>query len=703
MRRILLLLVCGFFALAIVAKTVTPAASLPDYYAKVDGKSGKALFDAVQTVTKTGYTSLGYNGLWTAFKTTDKKSNGQVWDMYSDCNWTFGSDQCGSYSNECDCYNREHSIPKSWFGGSTSGPGCDIFHLVPTDGKVNSARSNYSFGEVSSANYTYDGAKRGSAKNITITGGNTIAGNTGTVISASGTVFEPRDEYKGDFARGYMGSLLRWAGEQAFTTGEGSDIFTSNYSTGSYGLTKYGVALLMKWHRQDPVSQKEIDRNNGIQQTQGNRNPFIDYPYLAEYIWGEKAGETLYLDKLMTAYDSDFVLGESDGSRSEVVRTPVLSVSATTVNFPSVMVDEESSYGIKVTGMYLTSDVTLTISGEDADMFEASCSSLTMAEANSSITKNNVTLTYVPTEKGQHSGVLQIASAGAETITVKLYGACNAACQVTWMVNGEEYTAGNPTTTLATGGKVTTLPTAPTSPCAESNQFVGWSEEVITTPQDEVPADLFSDASEAPAVSRNVVYNAVFATLEETEIYESLAAPVSMDLSNTEGWTLSGLIKDTKHWRMVTNSYIESPSINASQITSITINMRTYGGTQYNTIEFTMNGTKIGELVAANKTLNDYTWTPTSTLSGVGALRFSSKTNSDQNGPALSSIHIEMAGGGVTTEYYYSNYVTSCGPTTDIVEVQSAQSMGNKLLRDGQLVIEYNGVYYNTLGQSLNL
>ena len=701
MKRTLLFVFCSFIALAMMAKTVTPAASLPTYYQQIDGKAGKTLFDAVQQVTKTGYSSLGYNGLWTAFKTTDKKSNGQVWDMYSNCNWTFGSDQCGSYSNECDCYNREHSIPKSWFGGSTSGPGCDIFHLVPTDGKVNGMRSNYAFGEVSSASYTYDGAKKGSAKSITITGGNTIAGNTGTTISASGTVFEPRDEYKGDFARGYMGSLLRWAGEKAFTTGEGSDIFTTTFTTGSFGLTKYGVALLMKWHRQDPVSKKEIDRNNGIQQTQGNRNPFIDYPYLAEYIWGEKAGETLYLEDIMTAYDADFVLGESDGSREDVVHTPVLNVSTTTVNFPSVLVDEESSVSIKITGVYLTSNITLTISGEDADMFESSRSSLTISEANSSTSQNNVVLTYVPTEKGQHSGILKIASEGAETLTVKLYGACNAACQVSWMVNGEEYTAGNPTTTLAAGSKVTKLPTAPKSPCTESNQFVGWSEEVITTPQDDMPADLFSDASEAPTVSRNVVFNAVFATLEETEIFEEQPMPAYMDLENTDGWTLSGLIRDTKHWRMVTGSYIESPSIDFASITSITINMRTYGGTSYNTIEFTANGTKIGELIAANKTLNDYTWTPSTTLSGSGTLRFTSKNSTDQYGPALSSIHIEMAGGGVITDYYYSNYVTSCGPTTDVQEVQPTKPQGNKILRDGQLYIEHNGVYYNTLGQQV--
>lgn len=702
MKRIVLSILCAIFTLSLVAKSVTPAASLPAYYANINGKAGKSLFDAVQTVTKFGYSSLGYDGLWGAYPYTDVHENGYVWDMYSDCTWkSINSNRCGNYSVECDCYNREHSIPKSWYGGSTSGPGCDIFHLVPTDGKVNGIRSNYAFGEVSSADYNKHGNKRGSAKNITIVGGNTIAGNTGATISSSGTVFEPRDEYKGDFARGYMGALLKWAGDKAFTSGDGSKIFTTNFSTGSFGLTKYGVALLMKWHRQDPVSKKEIDRNNGIQQTQGNRNPFIDYPYLAEYIWGEKAGETLYLDDIMTAYDADFVLGESDGSREDVVHTPVLSVSNTTVNFPSVLVDEESSVSIKVTGVYLTSNVTLTISGEDADMFETSRSSLTISEANSSTSQNNVVLTYVPTEKGQHSGTLQIASEGAETLTVKLYGTCNAACQVTWMVNGEEYTAGNPTTSLAAGSKVTTLPIAPKSPCTESNQFVGWSEEVIDAPQNDMPADLFSDASEAPAISHDVVYNAVFATLEETEVSATPAAPVTMDLNNTDGWTLSGLIRDTKHWRMVKDSYIESPSINIASITSITIKMRTYGGTSYNTIEFSANGTKIGELKAANKTLNTYTWTPTTTLSGSGSLRFTSKTNTDQNGPALSSIHIEMAGGGAITEYYYSNYVTYCGPTTDIVEVQHSKQVGNKVIRNGQLLIEYNGVYYNTVGQQV--
>ena len=605
MKRIILTCLVFVLALSAIAKSVTPAASLPTYYKDINGKSGKTLFDAVHVVAKVGYSSLGYSGLWTAYRTTDVRDNGKIWDMYSDCSWTVGSDQCGGYSNECDCYNREHSIPKSWFGGSESGPGCDIFQVVPTDGYVNNRRSNYAFGEVSSASYTYDGAKLGSAKSITITGGNTIAGNTGASVSCSGTVFEPRDEYKGDFARGYFGTMIKWANGDysAFTTGDGGKIFSTNYSTGAFGLTKYGVALLMKWHRQDPVSQKEIDRNNGIQQTQGNRNPFIDYPYLAEYIWGEKAGQTLDLSKLITAYDSRFVLGQSNGSLE---------------------------------------------GGSTVD----------------------------PVEK----------------------------CTVTWMVNGEVYTAGNPTLSVNKGGVVYQLPTAPKSCDEISTQFVGWSEDVINGSTDNIPTDLFSTANDAPDITQNTTFHAVFAQLTEEEITVSTPSTIAINLTNTQGWTLSGLDKQSKYWKMVKNSYAESPSVDASKITSITINMRTWGGTQYNTIEFSVAGKKLGELKASNNNLKDYTWTPSSTPSGVGALRFSSPTSTADAGPAFSSITIETtsSGTGTTTTYSYSRYITSCaGTATEHVKVEETKPVGKKVLSEGQLLIEYNGVYYNILGVQL--
>lgn len=600
MKRILLFVLCSFIVIALSAKTVTPAASLPAYYAKIDGKSAKSLFDAVHEVVKVGYSSLGYDGLWDAYPYTDVHENGYVWDMYSDCTWkSINSNHCGNYSDECDCYNREHSIPKSWYGGTTSGPGCDIFHLVPTDGKVNGIRSNYPFGEVASADYNKHGNKKGSAKSITITGGNTIAGNTGATISASGTVFEPRDEYKGDFARGYMGALLKWAGDKAFTDGEGSKTFTTNFSTGSFGLTKYGVALLMKWHRQDPVSQKEVDRNNGIQQTQGNRNPFIDYPYLAEYIWGEKAGETLNLADLITAYDSRFVLGESNG--------------------------------------YLK---------------------------------------------------------GGSTVDPETK------CTITWLVNGEAYTAGNPTTTVNEGGVVSVLPTAPKSCDEISTQFVGWSEDVINGTTDNIPTDLFSTADDAPDITQNTTFHAVFAQLSEDMAPSGDPMTYLLTMDDTEEWTLSGLIKDSKHWRMVTNSYIElQEEIDASKISGILIKMRTYGGASYNTIEFKIGSTKVGELVASNKTLNDYIWTATTTVSAVGKLRFTSTKNTSEYGPALSRIEVNMNAPSYT--YTYSRYITSCAGTAVENVTEPENKVGNKIIRDGQLLIEYNGVYYNVLGVQL--
>ena len=673
-----------FLSLVLFANLTIFAAIPSGYYTAADNKKSTALLSALHGCID-GHTTLSYSSLENYYDDTDLTADGYIWDMYSTCKFTINDDG-GSQSRICDVWNKEHSVPQSWFG-EASPMKSDLFHVYPTDARVNNFRSNYPYGETSNRSYI-----DGDSKALGYLGSSNFSGY-------SGKVFEPVDQYKGDFARTYFYMVARYLDKSFNKSENGKVVFT--YSNGTTGLTTYAVNLFLKWHRQDPVSQKEIDRNNAVYKHQKNRNPFIDYPYLAEYIWGEKKNETMVLDELMSSSDPEFIPGESDGSREDVVRTPVLSVSTTKVNFPSVLVDEESSVSIKVTGVYLTSNVTLTISGEDADMFETSRSSLTISEANSSASQNNVVLTYVPTEQGQHSGTLQIASEGAETLTVKLYGACNAACQVVWMVNGEEYTAGNPTTTLAAGSQVTKLPTAPKSPCTESNQFVGWSEEVITTPQDEMPADLFSDASEAPAVSHDVIYNAVFATLEETEIFEEQPMPAYMDLENTDGWTLSGLIRDTKHWRMVTNSYIESPSICIECISSITINMRTYGGASYNTIEFSANGTKIGELKASNNKLADYTWEPTTTLSGNGTLRFTSKTNTSEFGPALSSIHIETTGGGVITDYYYSNYVTSCGPTTDVVEVQQPQQVGNKLLRDGQLLIEYNGVYYNTLGVQL--
>jgi len=277
-KRLLLFSVICIFSLYSVAQIPS------GYYNSANGLTGTTLQQALHDIID-NHTVRTYANLWTDFQTTDKKPNGKVWDMYSDIpsgtpayEFIFVTNQCGNYSAEGDCYNREHSFPKSWFGGEVLPMYTDLFHMVPTDGYVNNMRGNFPFGEVSS--YTYK------SSNGSMVGPSTVSGY-------SGTVFEPIDEYKGDFARSYFYMATRYYGDD--TGWPGSDMVT-----GSQPKT-WALAMLLTWHRNDPVSQKEIDRNNAVYGIQSNRNPYIDYPLYAEMIWGtlsstdEKIDETCKL------------------------------------------------------------------------------------------------------------------------------------------------------------------------------------------------------------------------------------------------------------------------------------------------------------------------------------------------------------------------------------------------------------------------
>ncbi|MDL2313296.1 endonuclease [Bacteroidales bacterium OttesenSCG-928-B11] len=239
------------------------------YYNTAAGKGGRSLQIALFEIID-NHQSQSYSGLWNCFYTTDVRDDGFVWDIYSDIPggtppylYTFGNDQCGNYSSEGDCYNREHSMPKSWFNDA-SPMYTDLFHIYPTDGAVNGRRSNFPYGEVNNSSWTSrNGSKLGSC----------------STPGYSGTVFEPIDEYKGDLARTYLYMCTRYFDEKL------------DYENGSYMLEgsqfkPWALALLLSWHEADPVSQKEIDRNKAIYNIQRNRNPFIDYPELAGKIFG---------------------------------------------------------------------------------------------------------------------------------------------------------------------------------------------------------------------------------------------------------------------------------------------------------------------------------------------------------------------------------------------------------------------------------
>ena len=252
--------------LLVLVNVIAQAQAPANYYDNATGKAGDQLKSALHDIID-DHTTISYQQIWSAFWSTDNKGNNVVWDMYSDgANYTYsyqnGNDQCGEYTLEGDCYNREHSWPQSWFNSENT-PTTDLHHIFPTDGFVNAQRGNYPFGEVQSASWTsQNGSKLGTCKSS---------------LGFTGTVFEPIDEYKGDFARAIMYMSVRYYGEDS--------------SWGTSGMTDksvikpWAIDMLMNWSDNDPVSQKEIDRNNAVYEIQGNRNPFIDHPEYARAIW----------------------------------------------------------------------------------------------------------------------------------------------------------------------------------------------------------------------------------------------------------------------------------------------------------------------------------------------------------------------------------------------------------------------------------
>lgn len=339
---ILILSLCVFGEMGAFNQPVTPANQLPAYYESIDGESGKDLLDAIQQVAKQGYRidDFRYDSVWYAFKYTDLREDGYIWEVYSTCVFEYEKDRTSttSQTGECKGYNREHVMCQSWFGTTSlagkemssskkNSPGSDIFHIYPASYGMNSRHGNRPYGEVATSDYTSANNTKFGTPVSTISVTNSVAGPyVEGKITLSTNVLEPADEYKGDFARSCFGTMVKWAGEWAFNKNEnGCVIFDATIDAdthygpeNNYGFTDYGLALMLKWHRQDPVSQKEVDRNNGIQLTQGNRNPFIDYPYLAEFIWGEMSGQVLDFDQLLCSVDERFELGVSNGYLGEV-------------------------------------------------------------------------------------------------------------------------------------------------------------------------------------------------------------------------------------------------------------------------------------------------------------------------------------------------------------------------------------------------
>ena len=378
-----------FFQLFLLLVLSITAQIPSGYYSAAEGKVDAALKSQLSSIISANYKDNGYDGAYNIYKESDNLPNGKVWDMYSikadgtaNYYFTHGSDKCGSYKKEADCYNREHTFCDSWLGAATP-QRSDVHHLIPTDGYVNNQRSSFPHGKVKTASWTStNGSKKGSSDPAT---------------GYSGTVFEPIDEFKGDFARMYFYMATRYESKIASWANNGSagEILAGNtypaYKTWFY-------TLLLQWNSADPVSTKEINRNNVIYTFQKNRNPFIDYPNLAEFIWGNKKGQAWSATNTNSPYLS-------------------LPTNGSTLDFGKIAFQQSQSGTVNIKANNLTGSLTASVVGTNASLFSLSTTTITKTQAEAGYT---LTIDYNAQTVGNHTATLQLSGGGITPVTVSL-------------------------------------------------------------------------------------------------------------------------------------------------------------------------------------------------------------------------------------------------------------------------------------------
>ena len=382
-------------AALIILSSVGANADVPEgYYSALDGKKDAELKTAASDIIKNFTSVSSYSNLPSYFRHTDVRPGTEFWwDMYSDMDVNIYV-QFGTYMN------REHSFPKSWWGSTNSTATnykayTDLNHLYPGEAKANQAKSNYPLGEVRKTDgYKFD---NGVSKV-----GAPVPGQGG----GAAYVFEPDDEYKGDFARTYFYMVTcyqdyKWATNYMYMLQQ------NTYPT----LNQWSVNMLLKWSRDDGVSDKERMRNEEVYKIQNNRNPFIDYPELAEYIWGNKVGEVFHL-----ASSSTPPAGEA------ILHAPVAD---TAVDFGQVAIGSDGKASLFVRSENFRNSITMFLYGGDKDMFNISTSSISPSLSNRA-EGYWLEIKYRPTALGIHETSLQLVADDMDSAPpiVTLRGEC---------------------------------------------------------------------------------------------------------------------------------------------------------------------------------------------------------------------------------------------------------------------------------------
>jgi endonuclease I len=607
------------------------------YYSSIDGLQDASLKSALGTLTRHRFTTLydygsGKNKTWQGLWQTDRNtSDNSVIDMYSNNKRYFNpSDTTASVTN-CDI---EHMFPNSWWGAKAGCKEayCDLHHLVPADYSANRSKSNYGPGVPTDTTFN-----------------NGVWMNGKDATRSNITVFCPPDEYKGDFARALMyiavtyGDTVTWQKDES----------VPHMDNDSWQEFKPATsALLLAWHRADPVSNKERVRMNTVYGIQGNRNPFIDYPCLAEYIWGDKVGTPVSLAALTCAYDDSFT---DEGCSA--VTTPVLTSPTSAINVGTTAAGTPISQTITVKGANLESgDLTLALSGTNASLFGLSPTSVSKSDAESGQT---VTITYSPTANGSHTATLTISGCGITTKSFTITGTCSAVYTATWMVESSTQHA----QTTAASGDAPNLPTPPSN-CSATRVFVGWTAQESVSSK---PADLFN--ASAPTMTSNKTYYAVYAD----------ATAGSVD-AGSEVYTFAGKdwSTDTEDWASGKNGYryIEGQGVQVSgsvtganatcpnsynDIRTVIVNYCTNAGSSGGSIVIEVGGTTKTNSVlhsTGGTTLRDSEFDFTAAPKN-GAVKIT--VNQTSGSIYINSITINHG-----TPITYSDYSLSCGGSVPV-------------------------------------
>ncbi len=373
------------------------------YYDNMNGKSGASLKAAAKECVQKHQT-LVYTDLpnyWQYSDVYPELVNGckRWWDMYSDAIYLINRGQSARSSFSANKMQREHSVPKSWWklnGGVEYTPAySDMWNLYPSDGAANQAKLNYPLGPTASASFDNGVTKVGTAQ--TGYGG------------GCRYVFEPDDEYKGDFARAYMYVAtvyddINWVVNYMYKK--------ETYPT----LQPWAREMLLEWCRKDPVDQKEIDRNNVVEQYQGNRNPFVDFPELAEYIWGSRTTETFYIKDQEDIDPTPPITGAPE------ITAPV---NGEALDFGQVAVGRSETRVLQIIGKNLTSPLSVRVTGASRAMFVPEVTAEIPA---ATINQNQwylLNITYTPTAIGTHTAKIVLYDGGlpdGQNIAVTLKG-----------------------------------------------------------------------------------------------------------------------------------------------------------------------------------------------------------------------------------------------------------------------------------------